>query len=59
MILNSIELLTENHVTLIMWGSDDRVCQMRINKAMPKVIFNEVEDMESEDRGGFGTTGTK
>lgn len=37
----------------------DRVCQMRINKAMPKVIFNEVEDMESEDRGGFGTTGTK
>ena len=37
----------------------DRVCQMKINKAMPQIIFNEVEDMESEDRGGFGSTGTK
>ena len=37
----------------------DRICQMRINKAMPQIIFNEVEDMESEDRGGFGTTGVK
>ena len=37
----------------------DRVCQMRINKAMPQVIFNEVEDMESENRGGFGSTGVE
>ena len=37
----------------------DRICQMKINKAMPQIIFNEVEDMESEDRGGFGSTGTK
>lgn len=37
----------------------DRVCQMKINKAMPQVIFNEVEDMESEDRGGFGSTGVE
>ena len=37
----------------------DRICQMKINKAMPQIIFNEVEDMESEDRGGFGSTGVK
>ena len=37
----------------------DRICQMKINKAMPQVIFNEVEDMESEDRGGFGSTGVE
>ena len=37
----------------------DRVCQMKINKAMPQIIFNEVEDMESEDRGGFGSTGVE
>jgi dUTP pyrophosphatase len=37
----------------------DRVCQMRINKAMGKVNFNEVEDMEADNRGGFSSTGTK
>ena len=37
----------------------DRICQMKINKAMPQIIFNEVEDMESEDRGGFGSTGVE
>lgn len=37
----------------------DRICQMKINKAMPQVIFNEVEDMGNEDRGGFGSTGVK
>lgn len=37
----------------------DRVCQMRINKAMGQVNFTEVDDMEAEDRGGFSSTGTK
>ena len=37
----------------------ERVCQMRINKAMGEVNFDEVEDMEGEDRNGFGSTGTK
>ena len=37
----------------------DRICQMKINKAMPQIIFNEVEDMKSEDRGGFGSTGVE
>lgn len=37
----------------------DRVCQMRVNKSMGEVNFNEVEDMEGEDRNGFGSTGTK
>jgi dUTP pyrophosphatase len=37
----------------------DRVCQMRINKAMPQINFMEVDDMQSEDRQGFGSTGTR
>lgn len=37
----------------------DRICQFRVNRVMPKVIFNEVEVLENKDRGGHGTTGTK
>lgn len=37
----------------------DRVCQMKINKAMSDINFNEVNDMEAEDRNGFGSTGVK
>lgn len=35
----------------------DRICQFRIMPKMPEVQFVEVDDMESEDRGGFGSTG--
>jgi dUTP pyrophosphatase len=37
----------------------ERVCQMRINKSMGQINFNEVDDMEAEDRKGFGSTGTR
>ena len=37
----------------------DRVCQMRINKAMNKLNLVEVDTMDSEDRGGFGHSGVK
>ena|SRR3989304_9529230 len=37
--------------------TNERICQFRIQKKMPVVIFNEVENLESEDRGGFGSTG--
>lgn len=37
----------------------DRICQFRINKIQPKVTFEEVEFLDYESRGGFGSTGIK
>lgn len=37
---------------------NDRICQFRIVKRMPEVEFVEVEVLNGEDRGGFGSTGT-
>lgn len=37
---------------------NDRICQFRIVKRMPDVEFVEVDLLEGEDRGGFGSTGT-
>ena len=37
----------------------DRICQFRIVKKMDDIEFIEVEHMEDEDRGGFGSTGEK
>ena len=38
---------------------NDRICQFRIQKNQPTLVFNEVEEMEAYNRGGFGSTGTK
>jgi dUTP pyrophosphatase len=38
---------------------NDRICQFRIQKNQPVIGFVEVEELSSEDRGGFGSTGTK
>lgn len=35
----------------------DRVCQFRIIENQPEIEFVEVEHMEDESRGGFGSTG--
>lgn len=37
----------------------DRICQFRIQEKMPEVIFEEVESLQNEDRGGYGSTGEK
>lgn len=37
----------------------DKIGQFRIMEVMPEIEFNEVESFGNEDRGGFGTTGTK
>ena len=37
---------------------NDRICQFRIVQRMPEVELVEVEMLEDEDRGGFGSTGT-
>lgn len=36
----------------------DRICQFRIMKTQPKIIFEEVEELGNKDRGGIGSTGT-
>ena len=43
---------TEIHV-------NDRICQFRIMKNQPKLVFTEVEHLTGTSRGGFGTTGVK
>ncbi|MFS0781991.1 dUTP diphosphatase [Bacillus sp. 1P06AnD] len=35
----------------------DRICQFRINKKMESVEILEVEQLEEQSRGGFGSTG--
>lgn len=35
----------------------DRICQFRIMKKQPDLYFNEVEELDATDRGGFGSTG--
>ena len=37
----------------------DKIGQFRIMEVMPEIEFEEVEFFGNEDRGGFGTTGTK
>lgn len=37
----------------------DKVGQFRIMEVMPEIEFEEVEGFGNEDRGGFGSTGTK
>ena len=36
----------------------DRLCQFRIMKHQPQINFLEVDSLENEDSGGFGTSGT-
>ena len=38
---------------------NDRICQFRIMKKMHDVSFEEVEFLENDNRGGFGSTGIK
>lgn len=36
---------------------NDRICQFRIVKKQPKILFQEVDTLGEESRGGFGSTG--
>ena len=36
---------------------NDRICQFRIMKHQPEVVFIEEEHLGTENRGGFGSTG--
>ena len=37
---------------------NDRICQFRIEKHQPTIKFEEVQHLEGEERGGFGSTGS-
>lgn len=37
---------------------NDRICQFRIVKKQPKILFQEVDSLGEKSRGGFGSTGT-
>lgn len=37
---------------------NDRICQFRIMKNQPVIQFEQVDHLDGENRGGFGTTGT-
>lgn len=36
---------------------NDRICQFRIQKHQPRIVFEEVQTLGGSDRGGFGSTG--
>lgn len=38
---------------------NDRICQFRIVKKMPKITFEIVKLLGNKNRGGFGSTGSK
>ena len=44
--------LRDTHIEL-----NDRICQFRIVENQPKLVFDEVEVLENENRGGLGSTG--
>ena len=37
----------------------DRICQFRIMKKQPELVFEEVDHLSGENRGGFGSTGVR
>jgi dUTP pyrophosphatase len=36
---------------------NDRICQFRIEKHQPQIVFEETDRLENDDRGGIGSTG--
>lgn len=38
-------------------NTNDRICQFRIMEKQPTIKFEEVEFLNNENRGGFGSTG--
>ncbi len=38
---------------------NDRICQFRIVERMPEITFEEADTLDDQDRGGFGSTGSR
>ena len=50
-------IVDKKPVTIVKRG--DKIAQFRIVEKMPPVEFVEVSELGNDDRGGYGTTGTK
>lgn len=37
--------------------ANDRICQFRIMKKQPEIVFETVQELGNKDRGGIGSTG--
>lgn len=37
----------------------DRICQFRVVKKQPNIVFEEVSHLQNKNRGGFGSTGVR
>lgn len=46
--------LRDTHISI-----NDRICQFRIMKHQPELIFEEAEELADRDRGGLGSTGIR
>ena len=44
---------------LVVLHAGDRICQFRIIEHQPQLIFEAVETLGNEDRGGIGSTGKR
>lgn len=40
-------------------GKNERICQFRIVRNQPEIVFDVVASLRDENRGGFGSTGRK
>lgn len=38
---------------------NERICQFRIMENQPRIVFDEVETLSGDNRGGFGSTGRR
>lgn len=38
---------------------NDRICQFRIQKNQPEIVFKQVQHLPDKDRGGWGSTGVQ
>lgn len=55
--IENIKVKSDEKVTIIKKG--DKIGQFRLVEKMEPVEFNEVNSLDNEDRGGFGSTGSK
>ena len=55
--LEGREFKNNSYGTMINKG--DRICQFRLVKAQEPIEFVRVDALDDEDRGGFGSTGTR
>ena len=49
----SVIAVRDTHIS-----KNDRICQFRVMKKQPKLVFEKVKHLNETSRGGFGTTGT-